>query len=238
LSKIEATLPSGYIDYLDRVRNRVDAGPAPRKDYTPFGAIIADLNRAIIEEKKIRMAYFSMSRRKESRRTVHPYRLRHMEDTLYLIGYCSLRKGVRTFAVDRIQSVSVTDEGFHIPAEFDVQAFMQDSFGIYEGPPVTVKIRFLKSVAGYVRERIWHRSQHLSEQADGSVIFTATVAGIEEISHWVLRWGAGAQVLAPDDLCRAISRHATAMAAHYQGGTGDINRRKPASGRPHGRSDE
>jgi predicted DNA-binding transcriptional regulator YafY len=216
LSKIKATLPAAYIDYLDRIRNRVDAGPAPRKDYTRFGPVITELNRAIIEEKKVRMAYLSMGSKTQSRRTVHPYRLRHVEDTLYLIGYCELRKGVRTFAVDRIQTAAVTDEGFDIPEAFDVQAFLQDSFGIFLGPPVMVEIRFLKSVAGYIRERIWHPSQQLSEAADGALIFTATVAGIEEISHWILRWGAGAQVLAPEALRRTVSRHAAAMAAYYQ----------------------
>ena len=215
LSKIEATLPTAYIDYLDRIRDRVDAGPAPRKDYTRFGPIIAELNRAIIDEKKIHMVYFSMGRQKESRRTVHPYRLRHVEDTLYLIGYCALRKGVRTFAVDRIKTVTPIDDGFQIPAEFDLQAFLQDSFGIFQGSPVRVKIRFFKSVAGYIRERIWHPSQRLSDQADGTLMFTATVAGIEEISHWVLRWGAGAQVLEPAALRTTVARHAAAMASHY-----------------------
>jgi len=221
LSKIKATLPTAYIDYLDRIRDRVDAGPAPRKDYTRFGPIIAELNRAIIDEKKIHMVYFSMGRQKESRRTVHPYRLRHVEDTLYLIGYCALRKGVRTFAVDRIKTVTVSDDGFQIPEAFDVQAFLQDSFGIFQGPPVWVKIRFLESVSGYIRERIWHPSQHLSDQPDGAVIFTATVAGIEEISHWVLRWGAGAQVLAPEELRQTVIRHAADMVSHYRDASAD-----------------
>jgi predicted DNA-binding transcriptional regulator YafY len=194
----------------------MDVGPAPRKNYTQLGPIITDLNRAIVDEKKIRMVYFSMGRQKQSHRTVHPYRLRHVEDTLYLIGYCTLRRGVRTFAVDRIKSVTVGDDGFHFPEDFDVQAFLQDSFGIYQGAPVAVKIRFFKSVAGYIRERIWHRSQELWEQADGSLIFSATVAGIEEISHWVLRWGEGAQVLGPEELRQTVSRHAKAMLAHYQ----------------------
>ncbi len=216
LSKIKATLPPPYTDYLDRIRNRLDAGPAPRKNYTRFGPTITELNRAIIEEKKIDLTYFSIRRQTKTRRTIHPYRLRHVEDTLYLIGYCALRKGVRTFAVDRIQAVTVTDEAFEVPETFDLEGFLRDSFGIFQGPPVTVKIRFLESVAGYIRERIWHPSQQLADQADGSVIFTATVAGIEEISHWVLRWGAGAQVLAPNELYQMISRHAAAMAAFYQ----------------------
>lgn len=221
LSKIEATLPTAYTDYLDRIRDRMDAGPTTRKDYTRFGPIITELNRAIVDEKKIRMVYFSMGRQQENQRTVHPYRLRHVEDTLYLIGYCDLRKGVRTFAVDRIKTVSLTDDGFQIPEGFDVPAFLRDSFGIYQGSPVRVKIRFFESVAGYIRERIWHPSQHLSDQADGTLIFTATVAGIEEISHWVLRWGAGAQVLEPAALRQTIGRQAAAMASHYRDAPAD-----------------
>jgi predicted DNA-binding transcriptional regulator YafY len=215
LSKIEATLPPAYTRYLDRVRDRMDAGPAPRKDYTHFGPTITALNRAIMDEKKISMTYFSMGRRRETQRTVHPYRLRHVEDTLYLIGHCDLRNEVRTFAVDRIRSVAVTEDVFQFPDNFDMYAFMQDSFGIYQGPPVKVKIRFLPSVAGYIRERIWHPSQHLSDQPDDSLIFTATVAGIDEISYWVLRWGAGAQVLSPEELRGTVAHHAAVMAAFY-----------------------
>ena len=221
LAKIKATLPPAYIDYLDRIKDRVAAGPAPKKDYTHFGPTIAELNRAIVEEKKIRLAYFSMGRQAHSRRTVHPYRLRHVDDTLYLIGYCALRKGVRTFAVDRIKSVEVTGKGFRIPSTFDMQGFLQDSFGIFQGPPVAVAIRFDKSVAGYIRERIWHHSQALADQVDGSLIFTASVAGLEEISHWVLRWGSSAQVLAPIELRRIIGRHAAAMADHYRSAADD-----------------
>lgn len=217
ISKIKATLPPGYIDFLDRIQNRVGTGPAPRKDYTPFGPMITDLNTAILDEKKIDLVYFSMSMQTESRRTIHPYRLRHVEDTLYLIGYCELRKQVRTFAVDRIKNVSITDEDFQVPGDFDLQGFLQDSFGIFQGPPETVKIRFSPKVAGYIRERTWHKSQQLSDAGDGGgVIFTATVAGIEEISHWVLRWGAEAQVLAPPALRRIVGRHAAAMAEYYR----------------------
>ena len=133
LSKIKATLPPAYTNYLDRIRYRVHAGPAPRKDYTRFGPTITKLNRAILEEKQIRLVYFSMGRQKENHRTVHPYQLRHVEDTLYLIGYCCLRKSVRTFAVDRIKAVTVSDETFQVPDTVDMKGLLQDSFGIFSG---------------------------------------------------------------------------------------------------------
>ncbi len=232
LSKIKATLPAAYAGYLDRIRDRVNAGPAPRKDYTAAAPVIAELNRAILEEKTVDLVYHSMGRGTQSRRSVHPYQLRHVDDTLYLIGWCTLRQGVRTFAVDRIRTATATEAGFDIPPSVDLKCFLQDSFGIYQGPPVTVSIRFSPSVAGYIRERVWHPSQQLQEAADGSVTFTATVAGIEEISRWVLRWGSGARVLAPDALRRMIRDHAVAMAGYYtdasDGGTDADQPRRPA----------
>lgn len=215
LSKISATLPAAVRDYLDRIASRVNAGPSPRKDYTRFGPTITMINQAIIDEKKLRVVYFAMGRQRENRRTVHPYALRHVEDTLYLIGWCELRGGIRTFAVDRIRSIRITEASFTLPDAFDLSAFLQDSFGIYQGNPVTVKIRFAESVAGYIRERIWHPSQTLAESDDGSLIFSATVAGIEEIGHWVMRWGAGAEVLAPTALRRMVAAQASAMAECY-----------------------
>jgi predicted DNA-binding transcriptional regulator YafY len=216
LDKISATLPAAVTDYLDRIERHVNAGPAPRKDYTRFGTVINQINRAIIDERKIRIVYYSMSRQAESRRVVHPYVLRHVEDTLYLIGWCELRKEIRTFAVDRIRSAEASEQRFALPAAFDLAAFLQDSFGIYRGDPVRVKIRFLNSVAGYIRERVWHPSQTIEAMDDGSLIFSATVAGIEEIGHWVMRWGAGAEVLEPEVLRRRIAAQASAMAEHYR----------------------
>ena len=216
LSKLSATLPDGVTDYLDRIESRVNAGPAPRKDYTRFGEIITRINGAIVNEKKIRMTYFSMGRQTESERTVHPFVLRHVEDTLYLIGWCELRRDIRTFAVDRIRSAEIVDETFTIPEAFDLAAFLQDSFGIYQGTPVTVTVRFASSVAGYIRERVWHPSQHIEETGDGGLIFSATVAGIEEIGHWVMRWGGAAEVLAPDELRQVIGVQAETMFATYQ----------------------
>ena len=55
LSKIKATLPPMYIDYLDRIQDRLDAGPAPRKDYTRCAYVIAELNTAIVDANAVRL---------------------------------------------------------------------------------------------------------------------------------------------------------------------------------------
>jgi predicted DNA-binding transcriptional regulator YafY len=62
---------------------------------------------------------------------------------------------------------------------------------------------------------VWHPTQVLEPQPDGSLIFCAEVAGLEEIRFWVLKWGADATVLTPEALREAIVREATRMLTNY-----------------------
>jgi predicted DNA-binding transcriptional regulator YafY len=83
--------------------------------------------------------------------------------------------------------------------------------------PVRVKIRFSRKISGYISEKIWHESQCIEHLPDGSVLFTAEVAGTDEIKFWILSWGAQAEVLAPEGLRDEIRSEAEAMRDRYGG---------------------
>ena len=70
--------------------------------------------------------------------------------------------------------------------------------------------------AGYIKEKTWHETQKLEEMDDGSVIFQAEVAGLQEIKFWLLTWGAKARVLEPEALHREICEEAKRILATYQ----------------------
>ena len=146
-----------------------------------------------------------------------PYKLWFYDGTFYLIGHCRSKKDIRIFAVDRIKMLNLTGERFEVPADFDADEFMKASFGVFIGQPVHVKIRFASDAAGYVREKVWHNSQKISEQSDDSIILEVDVAGTREIKHWILRWGAQAQVLEPDALREEIRSEAAEILGVYAG---------------------
>lgn len=126
---------------------------------------------------------------------------------------------IRIFALDRIKILHQTKESFQIPENFDLDEFFGDSFGIFQGEPTRVKIRFSQEVAGYIKEKIWHESQKLEPQEDGSLLFEAVVAGTQEIMYWVLGWGSNAQVLEPESLKEEIRAETLATLNMYQKGT-------------------
>lgn len=206
--KISTTLSPEYISTLDRIKKSLEVGPHPHKEYGKYSHIISALNEAILNRNKIEIVYFTMSRGKTSKRVVAPYRLQFANHSLYLIGHCSQRGDVRIFAVDRIKSLHLLDQSFKIPKNFDMDTFSKSSFGVFHGDPVRVKICFSKKVAGYIKEKIWHTTQTITEKTDGSIVFSAEVAGIEEIRYWVMRWGGDARVIAPEALKVAVRKEA------------------------------
>ncbi len=220
--KIKATLPPPYIDQLDRMKNSLGVSPSPHKPYGRFSEVINQANEAAVEKTVIDIVYFAMGAQKETRRKVAPYKIWYFNGAFYLIAHCRLRDDIRIFALDRIQSLERTEEVFEPPEDFDAEEFMRASFGVFQGEPVHVKVRFASDIGGYISEKIWHDSQELVTEEDGSVVFEADVAGVEEIKFWVMSWGGKAEVLEPETLRNDMQKEAEAMIALYGGRAGGV----------------
>lgn len=213
--KIHATLPPETEGYLSAFQQSVKVGAHPRQRAPAHGTVFEDINQAISTQTILSIEYFTMSRRRSGARDVAPYRLWFFNGAFYLIAYCYKRKDIRVFAVNRIRSIAPSDMTFDPPESLDMEALMAASFGVFTGDPVMVRVRFTAQVAGYIQEKIWHRSQRLLPQSDGAVIFESEVAGTQEIKHWIMRWGKEAEVLAPEGLRIEVRNEARAMAACY-----------------------
>ena len=198
--KIKTTLPPESIKYLKNIEQTLHLGVKPYKEHGKFKGILNQVNDAAVNRKSIEIVYFTMSRKKESRRRVNPYRIWFFNGTFYLIGFCHMRKEVRIFALDRIKMLHQAKEAFEIPEDFSLDDFTGRSFGVYQGEPAHMKVWFHPDIAGYIKEKIWHESQQMHVQDDGSIVFEAEVAGTDEIRFWIMSWGSRATVLEPASL--------------------------------------
>jgi predicted DNA-binding transcriptional regulator YafY len=213
--KVKTTLPPESIKYLKTVEQTLSLGLKPFKEYGKFKEIINRVNDAAINRKSIEMVYYTMSRKKESKRKVDPYKVWFFNGTFYLIGFCHKRKEIRIFALDRIKMLHQTNESFEVQEDFDFDGFVGNSFGVFQGEPVKVKAWFSPDVAGYIKEKIWHQNQEIQTQSDGSVVFEAEVAGTDEFKFWIMSWGSNALVLEPESLRDEIRVEVNAVLAKY-----------------------
>ena len=102
-----------------------------------------------------RSLYHSKSSERTKTYLVHPYRLAYAQGGLYLLAYVPEYGEVRTFAVERMQELSLLEERFTPIEELPDTAFPH-SLGVHSGPPERVEIEFQPAAADYVRSREWH----------------------------------------------------------------------------------
>ena len=107
---------------------------------------------------------------------------------------CPSTTALRTFSIDRILHVSVTEERFE-PQDLSEDAFAH-SLGVHQGTPETIEIAFEPRMARYVKERIWHPSQEIRDRDDGGLVLTLRVTerlGAQELDSRLRAAGARGQ---------------------------------------------
>jgi CRISPR-associated endonuclease/helicase Cas3 len=137
--------------------------------------------------------------------------------TTHVIGWRTPPGTLRTFKVERIQRIELSNEAYTIPQDFDPRALLAHAWGIWytEAEPVEVMLRFHPRVASRVRETQWHHTEQVEEQPDGHVLWRARVAEPREMEHWIRGWGADVEVLGPEDLRARMMGETRRLAETY-----------------------
>jgi predicted DNA-binding transcriptional regulator YafY len=214
-TRLEKMLSPRMRQFLDRLPHVLAAKPGPRARGGSSSPDLVDrLLEATLHYRVAHMKYNSVSSGRMKDYTVHPYRLAFAQGGLYLLGYVPEYKDVRTFAVDRIASVSLDKQTF-TPTRAIPDDVFGNSLGVNTGPPSHVEVEFDKRVAPYVRARVWHPSQSLRDAADGSVVLALDVCNDLALRSWILGWGPSARVLAPATLAADIRTDLKDASAQY-----------------------
>jgi predicted DNA-binding transcriptional regulator YafY len=213
--KVRSVLPPRYAAHLERISRVTVPLLQGRRDYGKVAEQLRLLREALLYQYRITLHYRTGGQKVPAEYHLDPYTLIHFKGGLYLMGYAHNRKGIRTFAVERIDRVEVERERFEIPAEFTPEEQLQSAFGIVDENVMEVMIRFSPEIAHAVRDRIWHPGQTVVEEENGSIRLAFTAGGTMEIVSWLLSYGCHAEVLAPPELRSKVVRAVTGMAARY-----------------------
>jgi predicted DNA-binding transcriptional regulator YafY len=202
-----------FLDQLPRVI-ATKADPARRKEDPRQQRLIARALEATLHLRQATILYHSKSSDRTKTYLVHPYRLAYAQGGLYLLAYVPEYREVRTFAVERLQEISLLEERF-TPIEELPDAAFPHSLGVHSGPPERVEIEFQPAVADYVRSREWHASQALEDDSTGGVRMTLDVCLDRALQSWILSFGPFARVVAPQALAKEIAEQFEEARARY-----------------------
>jgi predicted DNA-binding transcriptional regulator YafY len=185
-----------------------------RHDHPRQQQFIARALEATLQLRQAHLTYHSKSSERTKTYLVHPYRLAYALGGLYLLAYVPEYQEVRTFAVERIQDVSLLEDRF-TPIEELPDAAFPHSLGVHSGPPEHVEVEFEPAVADYVRAREWHPSQQLRESGAGRLTMALEVCLDRALRSWILSFGPFARVIAPPTLAREIAEQFEEARARY-----------------------
>ncbi|MGD9635804.1 MAG: helix-turn-helix transcriptional regulator [Pirellulales bacterium] len=217
--KLEDSLPAALRQELKQISRAIRIQPLPVSPLAAKEKIYQQLVGARARRRVVKIDYDSLTEWERIETKLRPYQLLFSRHSWYVIGRSSLHKEVRTFNLSRIVSLELLEETFTLPRGFSVERYLRNAWQLIpgDGADDRVAIRFQPFVARNVAEVIWHKTQQLEFQPDGTLVFRVQVSGLHEIMWWILGYGDQAEVLEPPELRAMVARRAKALAAVYQG---------------------
>lgn len=185
-------------------------------NFYKYEKIFSIISKSIKERLRLNMTYFTLTRKEVTTREVDPYGLIYSNGFWILVAFCHMRNEVRHFSIDSIRELEITGKYFFYPEDFRLDEHLKDSWRYYSGKATEVLVRFDKEIHHIILRRDkWHPTQKAHEEADGSVILSFTVAGVDEIKNWIYKFLPYCEVLSPPHLREAICNELTATLKKY-----------------------
>ena len=170
-------------------------------DHSRHRDIIHTIQWALVKRKQLAGTYRSPHEPDQVKLQLHPYRLCLVKQAWYLIARPDGDDAPRTYRAARFKTLRMSDTNAHVPDDFDLKGYFGNAWAVYRGEQsYAVEIVFTKEAAATVTEGIWHHTQKVHKNKDGSVTLTFQVDGLNEMVRWILGWGSRAKVIQPTEL--------------------------------------
>jgi predicted DNA-binding transcriptional regulator YafY len=214
VKKIVASAQPVLRSFLQNVLNET----VLRQGFGCDASILESLRQACTEHHHVIITYEHYDQEALWRHAIDPYQLFFRRRALYLDAYDKGMRALRVFRVNRIKQVELTGVRGVMVTDYSFANRFQDSFSAFVGEGgTTVKVRFSKRVAPYIRESLWHWSQRLTALPDGRLLYEVCVSYPKEVAWWAMSWGSEAEVLEPPELRAYVADEVRKLVGLYAG---------------------
>jgi len=164
-----------------------------------------EVGNALLKRQRLQLEYYSKGKDETTSREVSPQRLIFYRDNWYLDGYCHLRKGLRSFALDGVKKAELLNKKAEEISERELQENFAESYGIFSGKATQrAKLRFTPERARWVSGETWHGQQVANYDKEGYYILEFDYNQDPELVMEILKHGASVEVLAPASLKKRV----------------------------------
>ncbi|MEZ4862464.1 MAG: YafY family protein [Caldilineaceae bacterium] len=208
LEKIRAVVPKATLAQVEALQTILGFYTISRPPLDLDNPTFLQLQQAIRQHKVVQLRYHALHDNQVTEREIEPLRLAYLDNTWVVTAWCRLRQDQRSFRLDRIDHLRVTTQTF-TPRAVAEQRLPQEG--------QAVQVRFDGALVRWVREAQHFTFTHAEPATpDGTVIMHYRVHSFGQITGWLLRWGAEAEVLAPLDLRKEMLQTAIRIAERHR----------------------
>lgn len=169
--------------------------------------IFETVAQATFTRKRLALHHFNRSKGEQSSREISPIDITLYRGNWYVNAWCHLREDLRRFAIDAIDHVTIRGEDAKEVDETLVEQSLGAGYGIYSGKHVKrALLRFTPERARWVRTEEWHPDQIGRLLDDGSFQLEVPYTDEREIAADLMRYGAGVEVMGPDELRQRMKK--------------------------------
>jgi predicted DNA-binding transcriptional regulator YafY len=152
-------------------------------------------------------------------RRLHPILLREVADSWYVIGYDEPSGKERTFALDRMSDLSITDEPCAVPPDVlnNVSELFEHIYGITDssGPVEEILLSFSPLFGRYVKAKPIHQTQEIVRDTDDECVVRLRLAPNRDLLMHLRSYGEHLTVLQPTSLAEEIKTSLMATLSRY-----------------------
>ena len=146
-------------------------------------------------------------------REVDPYGIGYLNGAWYVVGHCHLRRGLRSFRLDRVQLVQACPKSFGVPRGFDVLEYLRESIAAVERTHAVV-VRFPGAEMATVRRAIPSSLGKLMQER-GCIRLDAQADDLDWFARELARLNLVFEIVKPPALKQALRAHVQRLLQHH-----------------------
>lgn len=136
-------------------------------------------------------------------------------EKIYLIAKeKSKGEGIYNYLLHKFTDLKLTDKTFD-KGDFNLQEYTNQSFGVYHGEILKVKLSFEPELAKEASQYNFHPTQKGKWEQDGRYTVTFNASGNKEIIWHVFKWGKGCKIISPKSLKTEYKKYMEEILDNY-----------------------
>jgi predicted DNA-binding transcriptional regulator YafY len=153
---------------------------------------------ATVRRKRLRITHWNRATDTQTERIVSPQQIVYYRDNWYLDCWCHLRKDVRSFGIDAIESAELLAEPAHeLPIEA-LRNLLSSGYGIFGGSTIHwAQLRISPMRARWVARTVWHSEQKAQFEEDGHYLLEIPYTDDRELIQDILTLMPDVEILGP-----------------------------------------